>query len=87
MPLAVWQALPAYLDTARPYLDTEDLALVYGFDLPERAGKVVIRVNYQSKVQDDSQRRKVLANFIRTGGLVDANNLGQERCLPLWEVP
>jgi len=75
LPEAVWRDLPRYLAKATPYLDTQDQALVYAFDLPEGTGKVLVRVNYTEKMRDGDQRIKVTANFIRTAGIVDPMNI------------
>ena len=58
-----------------PYLDTEDQALVYAFDLPDGTGKVVVRVNYTEKMRDGMKRGRVTTNFIRTAGVVDPLNI------------
>lgn len=70
-----WRDLPAMLETATPYLDTADQALVYVFDAPEGLGKVAVRVNYTSKVQAGGKRDKLTSNFIRTGGLVETKSI------------
>lgn len=74
---AVWRELPERLKTATPYLDTEDVGLVYVFDAPEGLGKVAVRVNYASKVQAGEKRERVTSNFIRTGGVIEPENLTQ----------
>jgi SPP1 gp7 family putative phage head morphogenesis protein len=78
-----WAQLPDLLDTATPYLDTQDQALVYAIELPERAGKVVIRLNYTEKARFGSQRARVTANFVQTGGVVDADNTLEQRYIEL----
>jgi len=75
LPEEVWRDLPRYLAKATPYLDTQDQALVYAFDLPDGAGKVLVRVNYAEKMRDGGQRIKVTTNFIRTAGIVDPLNI------------
>lgn len=70
-----WRDLPELLETATPYLDTEDTALVYVFDAPEGLGKVAVRVNYTSKVQQGGKRDKLTSNFIRTGGTVETKSI------------
>ena len=84
LPEAVWRDLPRYLNQATPYLDTEDQALVYAFDLPDGTGKVVVRVNYTEKMRDGHQRVRVTTNFIRTAGVVDPVDItGHARYVPL----
>ncbi len=76
--LEVWQQLPDLLDSAVPYLDTEDQALIYLIELPDTpagAGKVVVRVNYNEKGRFDGQRAKITSNFIQTGGLLEYVNI------------
>ncbi len=68
---AVWSDLPELLKTATPYLDTVDAGIVYVFEAPEGLGKVAVRVNYTSKVNDGAKRDKLTSNFIRTGGLIE----------------
>ncbi len=79
LPLEVWLNLPNYLAQATSYLDTVNNTLVYAFDLPDVAGKVVVRVNYSSKIRVDGERQIVNSNFIMTGGVFDAGNLKNER--------
>lgn len=74
LPEAVWRDLPQHLAQATPYLDTQDAALVYAFDLPDGTGKVVVRVNYTDKLRDGDQRVQITTNFIRTAGIVDPTN-------------
>lgn len=79
----VWRDLPQFLEGATPYLDTVDRALLYVFDLPDGTGKVVVRVNYSDKVRQDGKRARITANFIRTGGVVEAHNLEESRYIRL----
>jgi hypothetical protein len=84
LPDSVWRDLPTALESATPYLDTQNNTLVYTIDLGEKLGKVVIRVNYNAKGQFDSVRAKLVSNFAITGGVVDVKNiLTDERYLPL----
>lgn len=84
VPESVWRDLPRHLAQATPYLDAQDAALVYAFDLPDGTGKVVARVNYTEKVRDGGQRARITANFIRTAGVVDRMNVaGDPRYLEL----
>ncbi len=80
---ATWRELPALLEKATPYLDTVDAGIVYVFDAPEGLGKVAVRVNYASKVRAGVKRDRMTSNFVRTGGLIDANNIGEVRYVEL----
>lgn len=75
LPDSVWRDLPTELARAIPYLDTQNNALVYTIDLGEQLGKVVIRVNYNTKGQFDGVRAKIVSNFAVTGGVVDVSNM------------
>lgn len=70
-----WRDLPALMERAVVYLDTHDSALVYVFDAQEGTGKVVVRVNYISKVQIGGKRDKLASNFVRTGGVIEPFNI------------
>lgn len=83
LPLDVLRNLPELLDTATPYLDTQDQALIYTIDLGERLGKVVVRVNYNEKGRFDGIRERRVSNFVQTGGIVDRFNLAEARYLEL----
>ena len=74
LPLDVWLNLSGYLEQAIPYWDTVNQNLVYVFDLPEKAGKVAVHVNYSAKVRDGGKRKNIKSNFISTGGMVDTRN-------------
>lgn len=78
-----WANLPTLLDDATPYLDTEDQALVYLIQLPERAGKVVVRLNITDKARLGDQRVRLTANFVQTGGVIDADNALEKRYVEL----
>jgi hypothetical protein len=75
LPLSVWRNLPAMLDGATPYIDTQDTALIYAFDLPGGVGKVMVRVNYADKVRIKGKRTRLTSNFVRTGGRVKAADM------------
>ena len=75
LPDRVWRDLPTALETATPYLDTQNNTLVYTIDLEDKLGKVVIRVNYNAKGQFDGVRAKLVSNFAVTGGAVEARNI------------
>lgn len=83
LPLEVWLNLPNYLEQATPYLDTINNTLVYAFDLPEVTGKVVVRVNYSSKIRVNGKRQIVNSNFIVTGGVVDQADMLVKQYVPL----
>ena len=74
----VLRNLPTELNSATPYLDTEDLALVYAIDLGEQLGKVVVRVNYNEKVRHEGVREKIVSNFVSTGGVVEIANITKD---------
>jgi hypothetical protein len=80
LPVEVWRNLPTYLQTAQPFLDTQNQALLYVFDLPGRACKVVIRLSRVKKISGAGQRHKTLTNF---SGMIRAENLNGNRCLAL----
>lgn len=75
LPMEVWSELPRLLETATPYLDTRDQALVYAIDLGKRWGKVVVRVNYNEKGRFDGVRARIVSNFVQTGGWVEPANI------------
>lgn len=83
LPLAVWRDLPALLETATPYLDKVDQALIYALDLPNAVGKLVIKVNYREKGRFNGVRDRVTSNFIATGGIIEKGDLPASRFLPL----
>lgn len=71
LPLDVWLDISGQLDRAVPYLDMLDRALIYAFDIPGQTGKIVVRINYSSKVA----RKMIESNFIRTGGVIKPEDL------------
>jgi len=75
LPDGVWRDLPMLLESAVPYLDTQDGSLIYAIDLGADIGKVVVRVNYNEKGRFEGVRAKIVSNFIQTGGLVEPNNI------------
>lgn len=75
LPLEIWQNLRENLSEAIPYLDTEDQALIYVFEVRDGLGKVVVRVNYKEKGRFDGVRERITSNFIRTGSIVDPVNI------------
>lgn len=79
LPLDVWLDLPKYLDKADVYLDTDNGTLLYAFDMPGVEGKVIVRINYANKVRVDGVRSTIISNFIVTGGVIDATQLGASR--------
>ena len=78
LPVDVWKDLPKHLSNAMPYLDTHDTALVYAFDLPGGVGKVLVRVNYGEKARIKGKRTRFTSNFVRTGGVVDTDNVAND---------
>lgn len=74
LPMEVWRELPRLLETAEPYLDTQDEALIYAIDLGERWGKLVVRVNRNMKGRFNGVRASLVSNFVQTGGLVEPYN-------------
>ena len=88
----IWRKLPALLDAAQAWLDTQDQALLYEIDAGDQVGKVVVRVNYNAKGQFDGQRARITSNFIQTGGMLKPGDLqSAARYVPLasqaTEVP
>jgi len=83
IPLSVWRDLPRLLETAEPFLDTNDRALVYAIDLGARWGKVVVRVNYNEKGRFNGVRDRIVSNFVQTGGVVDQANITEPYMVPL----
>lgn len=79
LPDEVWRDLPAVLESATAYLDTQNMTLLYAVDLGERAGKVVVRVNYNQKGRFDGARQRIVSNFVATGGMVNKTNLAEAR--------
>lgn len=79
LPLAVWLNLPKYLDSAQAYYDTINQNVVYAFDLPGVAGKVAVELNQLRKLRDAGARKRVLSNFIVTGGVIQPNTLADSR--------
>jgi len=87
LPLDVWLNLPEYLELATPYLDTDNNTLLYAFDLPGVTGKVVVRINYTSKVRMGGKREIITSNFVVTGGVIEEVNLAANRYVLLKGVP
>lgn len=79
----VWRDLPAMLEGAQAYLDTQNQTLLYAMDLGGRAGKVVVRVNYNEKGRFGGVRSRIVSNFVQTGGAIDKNNLQESRFVQL----
>lgn len=75
LPDSVWRDLPNALESATPYLDSQNNTLIYSVDLGAKLGKVVIRVNYNEKGRFEGVRASVLSNFVATGGVVDVSNM------------
>lgn len=83
LPDNVWLNLSEHLAIAVPYFDTTNNNLLYAFDLPGIAGKVVVRINYKDKVRVGGKRKNIVSNFIATGGEFPAEELKKERYKPL----
>ena len=83
LPEAVLRELPKYLENADPYLDTNDTALIYAFDLPQNMGKVAVNINYSEKIRSAGKRQRIKSNFVATGGIVEAFNMAESRYVPL----
>lgn len=79
LPENVWINLPDYLTAAEIYYDRLDPGILYAFDVENRLGKVVVRINYKDKTKSaDGARKKLVANFVSTGGIIDARNLKEK---------
>ena len=63
------------MPSAAVYLDTTDNSLVYAVELDGKVGKVLVRINFNEKIRLDATRDRVVSNFVRTGGLVEASDL------------
>jgi hypothetical protein len=83
LPIDVWRDLPRLLETADPYLDTRDQALLYAIDLGPRWGKVVVRINFNEKGRFDGVRDRIVSNFVQTGGMVDPANFAEPHMILL----
>lgn len=75
LPVEVWRNISNLLDEAAPYWDTLDEGLIYVINVGDDVGKVVVRVNFTSKVRAGGQRNRLTSNFIRTGGVLKAENI------------
>ncbi len=75
LPDSVWRDLPKLLQTAVPYFDSLDKALIYAIDLAEKLGKVVLKIDTNLKGRFDGARATIKSNFVQTGGLVDVHNV------------
>lgn len=66
------------------YKDPEQLARGWNFApgahtaTPAGFAKTFIRVNYASKVRSGTKRDRMTSNFIRTGGLIETENLEKD---------
>ncbi len=76
----IWARLPELIAQAVPYLDTQKQSLIYAFPLPNgRLAKIAVHLNYTEKARLSRQRQRVTANFIPSGGVVDAANMRETR--------
>ena len=58
----------------------EQPALLYVFKATDGVGKIIVRLNYQQQVRDESGRRsKPTVNFVRSSGIVQEADLKQSR--------
>ncbi|WP_085616351.1 phage minor head protein [Thalassospira alkalitolerans] len=74
--------LPTELANAKAVLfDTEDPALIYVFDAQgNRKGKLVVRIDYYQRVRGtDGKRRDIRVNAARTAGVVQPENLRDQK--------
>lgn len=81
LPADLVRALPSEMTRPRAILwDKRDPALLYVFDVPgDATGKLVVKINYQTKVRaGDDQRYKLRTNAVRTGSLVPVISLDQK---------
>ncbi|MBX9935051.1 MAG: phage head morphogenesis protein [Burkholderiaceae bacterium] len=83
LPDQVWRDLPLLLDSAVPYLDTQNNTLLYVVDLGANAGKVVVKINYNEKGRFDGVRQRIVSNFVVTGGALELGDLKAARYKPL----
>ncbi|MEG2173132.1 MAG: hypothetical protein RRY29_07705, partial [Desulfovibrionaceae bacterium] len=69
LPVDTWKRLPALL--AKPvaiYWDKQNPGLVYVLEAPKGQGKVIVLVDYKTRVN----RTQTRVNTVRTGRLVDS---------------
>jgi len=74
--------LPTELANAKAVLfDTEDPALIYVFDAQgNRKSKLVVRIDYYQRVRGtDGKRRDIRVNAARTAGVVQPENLRDQK--------
>lgn len=83
LPESFWRSLPGWIELATPYLDTEDNTLIYAMNAPNGTEKIVVRVNFVSRIRDKGKRLLTTANFIRTAGIVKPENLRGKRYIEL----
>lgn len=68
LPASVWQRLPSLLAAPEAiYWDKQDPGLVYVLDEKEGRGKIIVLVDYTTKVD----RKMVRTNVVRTGRKID----------------
>jgi len=89
LPIDMLRSLPDFIYQPRAiFWDKRNPALLYAFDIPgnEKAGKLVIRVNYKTRARaPDGKRHAIQTNSLRTGGLVSAHNLNDREMYELLE--
>jgi len=82
LPLSTWKKLPAHMEGAVVYFDTLEPALLYVFQTETTPGgkleKVVVAVDYDQYTRPagtKGKRVKRLANYVRTGGIIKAEDV------------
>lgn len=69
LPVEVWKRLPSLLTVpAAVYWDLLNPGLIYVLDEPEGSGKIVVLVDYATRVE----RKRVLTNAVRTGRRIES---------------
>lgn len=69
LPVEVWKRLPSLLTVpAAVYWDLLNPGLIYVLDEPEGSGKIVVLVDYATRVE----RKRVLTNVVRTGRRIES---------------
>ena len=89
LPVDMVRSLPDHIHNPKAILwDKRDPGLLYVFDMPgeKRDGKIVVRVNYKTKARAaDGGRHAVQTNSLRTGGLVEVQNLKEKKVYEVLE--
>ena len=89
LPVDMVRSLPNNIQKPKAILwDKRDPGLLYIFDAPgeKREGKIVIRINYKTKGRAaDGGRHAMQTNSLRTGGLVNVQNLKEKKVYEVLE--